>query len=428
MPIIRAFDGYLVDPAHAEQVVSPGYDAVSPEQRREFAEANPQNYLNTMRLREDFPVDAQPTVEHLLALNKSKLDELLSNGSFNRFEKPCLFIYRLSVNDHTQTGVVCEISIDEYREGRLRKHENTRSDKEDLLAMYQKVVGVSSSPICLAYAHDDDIERLLDQCTQQPPVLDFVSPDGIAQQVWRIESGPLQRQLEALFARIETTYLTDGHHRAASGLRYARMMRQNESDSATNHAGNHADAPYNQLLVALFSTEQLALLPFHRAVRDLNGLSEAELVNALERDFSVRAVSGESEESGESEASFEPARHGEFGMLVNDHWYQLRIRKELVDTTDPVNSLDVSILQNHILGPILGITDVRGDPRLDYVSGVIGSDGLKQKCAAGWAVCFACFATSIDQLMTVADAGALMPPKSTYFDPKAHSGIFIRPK
>ena len=162
MPRIRAFDGYLVDPARAGQVVSPAYDAVSPEKRRQFAEANPQNYLNTMRLREDFPADAQPTVEKLLALNKARLDELLRNGSFNRFAQPCIFIYRLAVGGHTQTGVVCEVSVDEYHHGRLRKHENTRSDKEDLLAMYQQVVGVTSSPICLAYPHDDAIEQFLE--------------------------------------------------------------------------------------------------------------------------------------------------------------------------------------------------------------------------------------------------------------------------
>ena len=425
MPRIRAFDGYLVNPAHAEQVVSPAYDAVSPEKRREFADANPRNYINTMRLMADFPADSQPTVEELLAFNKANLDALLCDGSFNRFTQPCLFIYRLSVGAHTQTGVVCEVSVDDYRRGNLRKHENTRSDKEDLLAMYQQVVGVSSSPICLAYPHDDDIDRLLAQQTRQPPALDFVSPDGVAQQVWCIESAAEQQQMQALFERIEITYLTDGHHRAASGWRYAQMMREaaggGGGGGGDGGAGDDTDAPYNQLLVALFSADQLALLPFHRAVKDLNGLSEAQLVDALRRDFSIQPLA-------ESGASFEPTRHGEFGMLLNDKGYQLRIREDLVDATDPVNSLDVSLLQNHILEPLLGITDSRSDPRLDYVSGVTGAEGLRQKCADGWAVCFACFATSIEQLMTVADAGGLMPPKSTYFDPKARSGIFIRRK
>ena len=414
MPHIRAFDGYLVDSAHAERVVSPTYDAVPPAVRRQFAEANPQNYLNAMRLREDFPPDAQPTAEGLLAANQAKLAELLSNGSFNRFEQPSLFVYRLSADGHTQTGLVCELSVDEYCRGHLRKHEDTRSDKEDLLAQYQKVVGVSSCPICLAYLPpDDEIERTLAEQIRQTPLLDFVSADGIAQQVWRIKDEAAQQRLQTLFARIETTYLTDGHHRAASGWRYAQMMRESGS--------NRGDEPYNQLLVALFSAEQLALLPFHRAVQDLNGLSESELLDALQRDFSVEA-------QPQSASSFEPASHGEFGMLLGQRWHRLRIREELVDIADPVNSLDVSILQNHILTPLLGITDTRCDPRLDYVSGALGSDGLRQKCADGWAVGFACCATSIAQLMAVADADALMPPKSTYFSPKTSSGLFIRPK
>ena len=411
MPRIRAFDGYLVDPAHAVEVVSPAYDAVSPQMRREFADAHPRNYINTMRLLADFPADAQPTVDELLAYNKANLDALLSGGAFNRIEKPCLFIYQLATDTHCQTGVVCEVSVDEYAHGRLRKHENTRSDKEDLLALYQRVVGVSSSPICLAHAHDDGVERALAELTAAPPALDFVSGDGVAQRVWRIDDAAAQRRLQDLFARIDTTYLTDGHHRAAAGWRYARMRRESGT--------NRGDEPYNQLLVALFSARQLNLLPFHRAVADLNGLSEMQLVDALQRDFEVQAVAGE---------SFAPSRHGEFGMLVGDRWYRLRMREGLIDADDPADSLDVSILQHHILAPLLGIADMRSDPRLDYVSGVSGNDGLRRKCADGWAVCFACFATSIDQLMKVADAGGLMPPKSTYFDPKARSGIFIRPK
>ena len=241
--------------------------------------------------------------------------------------------------------------------------------------------------------------------------------------MWCIESAAEQKQLQALFERIEITYLTDGHHRAASGWRYAQMRRQ--GGDGNGNGSNCGDEPYNQLLVVLFSAAQLALLPFHRAVKDLNGLSEAGLVKALAQDFSVQKMSSGC-------APFEPSRHGEFGMLVNDHWYRLRVREHLArvlaDAADPVNSLDVSILQNHVLEPLLGIADTRSDPRLDYVSGVTGGEGLRQKCAEGWAVCFACFATSIAQLMAVADAGALMPPKSTYFNPKANSGVFIRRK
>ena len=410
MPRIKAFDGFLVSADRAADVVSPAYDAVSPEQRRIFAEAHPSNFLNTMRLLEDFAEENRPSPDDLLNLNKQNLDKLLSDGSFDAVDQPCLFIYQLETDSHTQTGVVCEVGVNEYEDQKLRKHENTRSDKEDLLAQYQKVVGVSSSPICLTYAQRPEIKAYLEAKTSTDSDLDFTSEDGVRQKVWCVESPEEQQQLVDLFAPIEITYLTDGHHRAASGQRFAEMMRQEH--------GNNGDEPHNQLLVALFSDRQLNCLPFHRCVKDLNGMSEEQLVAALEQDFEVEAVS--------HNPDFAPTAHGQFGMLVNDNWYSLTIKEGRVNTSNPVSSLDVSILQDFILDPVLGIKDMRSDKRLDYVAGVSGNEGLRQKMSEGWAVCFACFATSIDQLMMVADAGELMPPKSTYFDPKARSGIFVR--
>ncbi len=412
MPKIKAFDGYLVRAERAIDVVSPAYDSVSPEQRRRFAQENPHNFLNTMRLLEDFPAEARPTQAALLQWNKANLDKLLSNGAFQWLKQPCFFLYQLGAGDHVQTGVVCEVGVEEYERGFLRKHESTRRDKEDLLAHYQQVVGVSSSPICLAYPHNDDIDNFISALIQAPADLAFNAEDGVAQKIWCITEPAQQAKLVALFNQVEVTYLTDGHHRAASGQRYAEIMR--------DRRGNHGDEPYNQLLVALFPDNQLNLLPFYRCVKDLNGLSEAEIVEALGKCFVVEKLSGQD--------TFESSRPGEFGMYINATWYRLAVRPQWVDLEHPVHSLDVAILQNLILEPILGIKDMRGDCRLDYIAGVSGDHGIKQKYSAGWAVVFACFATSIEQLMKVADADALMPPKSTYFDPKPRSGIFVRLK
>jgi len=241
MPRILPFDGYLVSPAHAAAVVSPAFDAVSPQMRREFADAHPNNYINTMRQLADFPADAQPSVDELLQYNKTNLRALLTGGAFNRIETPSLFVYQLSSATHTQTGVVCEVSVDEYARGRVRKHENTRSDKEDLLAMYQQVVGVASSPICLAYRHDATIEALLAELTRAQPALDFASEDGVVQRIWRIDDAHAQRRLQEHFARIETTYLTDGHHRAAAGWRYAKMRRGGDGDGGVHGTGDGDD-------------------------------------------------------------------------------------------------------------------------------------------------------------------------------------------
>jgi uncharacterized protein (DUF1015 family) len=412
MPKIKPFNGYLVNADQAQAVVSPAYDSVSPKQRRKFAEENPHNFLNTMRLMEDFPEDSQPTQDELLELNRSNLQSLLKDGSFDYLSSSCLFLYQLDTGSHVQTGLVCEVAVDEYEQGKVRKHENTRSDKEDLLANYQKVVGASSSPICLTYARNSDIDSYISYLTNRQADLEFISEDNVTQKVWRIEDSSQQAELTRLFAAVETTYLTDGHHRAASGRRYAEIMRE--------QSGNQGDEPYNQMLVALFPDNQLNLLPFHRCVKDLNGLSVDELLAKLEASFIVTKPG--------NQTSFEAHKHGEFGMFVHDTWYRLVVKPECVDKNDPVNSLDVAILQNLILDPVLGIKDMRSDCRLDYVAGVSGEQGIRQKCSEGWEVVFACYATSIDQLMDVADAGALMPPKSTYFDPKPRSGIFVRLK
>ncbi|MEM7257030.1 MAG: DUF1015 domain-containing protein [Pseudomonadota bacterium] len=413
MPLIKAFNGYLVKPARATTVVSPAYDSVSAEQRRQFAEANPDNFINTMRLQEDFAEDQRPTYEQLLTSNHQQLQQLLDNGSFDELPEPSMFVYQLGSHEHLQTGIVCEVSVEEYENGHLKKHENTRSSKEDLLARYQEVVGASSSPICLTYASSAEVDAFINELMQQPPILDFTTDDGEVQRVWQIKNPTEQQVLQQLFEAVGDTYLTDGHHRAASGQRYAELMRR-------KNGNNDSNAPHNQLLVALFPDNQLNLLPFHRCVKDLNGLTLEQLIEALDSRFNVEAM--------DDHCVFQPQAHGQFGMCVANRWFKLTHRKAEEHATSPVNSLDVSILQNDILDPILGIKDMRDDSRLGYIAGVSGDSGIAQTCSEGWEVVFTCYATSIQQLMDVADANALMPPKSTYFDPKPRSGIFVRLK
>ena len=412
MPKIKAFDGYLVKKQFAAQVVSPEYDTVSPVERRRFADDNPQNFLNTMRLRDDFDPSAIPDNETLLNFNRSNLQRLLADGYFRRISTPSLFIYRLEHGENRQTGIVCEIAADEYEQGHIKKHESTRREREDLLAEYRKVVGVDSCPISLAYPEHAGIDQFIARHTANAPVLDFTTGDGVHQTVWQISDADEIAALSSLCESIEDTYLTDGHHRAASGWRYAEIMRKLH--------GNLGNEPYNQLLVALFSDHELNLLPFHRCVQDLGGLTEQAFLDALSKSFTVTLIKDHPHD--------DPANHGEFGLLLGDTWYQLVVKPEFIDPDDPVASLDVSLLQDLILAPILGIEDARTDPRLGYVSGAEGRAGLVAKAKEGWAACFACHATSMDQLMHVADAGALMPPKSTYFDPKTRSGLFVRLK
>ncbi len=412
MTNIKAFDGYIVNHNQAQAVVAPAYDSVSLAQRRQFADAHPGNFLNTMLLLEDFADDESLTATTLLQINRKNLHRLLENGSFDPLPQPCLFVYQLDTGGHVQTGLVCEVGVAEYEQGKIRKHENTRSDKEDLLANYQQVVGASSSPICLTYTQNQSIDSAIEELISTSPDIEFTSQDGVVQRVWCIEDADSHNHLAELYAQIDITYLTDGHHRAASGQRYAEIKRQEIS--------NHGDEPYNQLLVVLFPDNQLCLFPFHRCVKDLNGKSIEQIVSELQSCFVVEKLA--------NSVNFESTRHGEFGMLLQGQCFKLTTKPECIDHNDPVSSLDVSLLQNLILDPVFGIIDMRSDTRLDYVAGVNGMEGIQQKQNEGWEVVFICYATSIEQLMEVADAGELMPPKSTYFDPKPRSGIFVRPK
>ena len=413
MASIRAFDGHFVHSDIAHVVASPPYDALTPEERHEFARANPRNYLNVMRSLEEFPADERPTHDELLDVNSQKLREFFDQGVYNYKEEPCLFLYRLSIDGHVQTGVVAEVPIEEYDLGLIKKHEHTQQDKEDQLTAYQEVVGASSSPVCLAYPRSEAINSMISRLTREEPLLEFTALDGLTQTIWCVEKASDIAQFAELFATVPVTYLTDGHHRCAAGSRYAAKMRETNPD----HTG---DEPYNFILVALFPDDELRILPYNRCVRDLNGLSVPGFLERLREIFDVRALEGDDPEAAA------PRSRGELSMLLDGVWYRLRAQNGLLANVDPVRSLDVMLLQEHVLRPLLGIEDPRSDPRLLYVAGTFHMRGLVERCAQGWRVAFAVYPTSIEQLMAVADADQVMPPKSTWFDPKARSGLFLK--
>lgn len=412
MPSIRSFRGYLVAAERVHEVVSPAYDALTPQQRHEYALEHPQNYVNVMRSQDEFPQDECPDLGELLQTNKDKLTKLLDGGAFREIQDQCLFIYRLRVDDHEQTGLVAEVPIKEYQDGVIKKHEHTHSHKEDQLVRYNEVVGAASSPVCLAYTHHPKIDTVIkDWMSNTDPVIDFVSEDEVEQTLWCIDDVQAQGLLRDCFQEIEVTYLTDGHHRAEAGLRYADIRHEQNP----NHTG---EEDYNFLLVALFPDEQLRILPYNRCVRDLNGLSPSEFLNRLTEKFDIELLGDADPEAAEPETA------GQFGMLLEGNWYRLKVHSELIPENDPVESLDVSILHHQVLDPILGITDMRSDPRCRSIAGALGMQGLIDSCGEG--VGFACYPTSIQQLMAVADASRVMPPKSTWFDPKVRSGLFLQ--
>ena len=413
MSTIKPIDGYLVNPERVEQIASPAYDALTPQQRYEFAVAHPRNYLNVMRSREEFPEGERPSLDELLAGNRARLKRMLENADFIYQSTPGFYIYRLKDGGHVQTGLVAEIPIDEYEQGLVKKHEHTQQDKEDDLTAYQQEVRASSSPVCLAYPARNAIDRRIGELTKRAPVTDFGDGQGLTQSIWRISDQDEMSGLERLFDQVPASYLTDGHHRAASATRF----RAAERSANPNHTGDEA---YNFLLVAFFPNTQLQILPYNRCVKGRKHHSLTALLSAIETSFEVEPLEVTDAETAR------PRKRGEIAMCIDEAWYRLTARPGVAVPNDPVQALDVSILQQQVLGPVLGIDDPRSDPRMDYLSGAFDLNQLQAHCREHDEIGFAVFPTAIEDLMAVADASAVMPPKSTWFDPKLRSGLFLR--
>ena len=385
-------------------MVAPAYDSMAPAERAAYAKANPSNFIKTMRTPEDYVESESPTLGMVLDHNLNAVQKMLEDSTFELQPHEALYIYRLHTGDHVQTAVIAEVPVTEYQQGRIHKHEHTRSEHENRLTQYLQHVGVSSSPICLAYQDDARIDKTVEIITQDKPLLDFFMEDGVRQTIWKVVETEQIDILRTQFLSVEVAYLTDGHHRMAASVRHA--------------ANRSSSGPWDNFLAALFPATQLRILSFNRCVRDLNGLSVEQLIDGLALNFIVDRIS-------DDRKTMLPSAPGEFTLLVENQLFRLQVRPARVPN-DSVGSLDVSLLQNLFLEPVLGIEDDRSDPRLDFVTGDRGLNGLRQRAEEGWQAGIACYPTSMTDLMSIADQGLVMPPKSTCFDPKARSGIFLR--
>ena len=385
-------------------MVAPAYDSMAPAERAAYAKANPPNFIKTMRTPEDYVESENPSLEMVLDHNLNAVQKMLEDSTFELQPQEALYIYRLHTGDHFQTAVIAEVPVTEYQQGRINKHEHTRSEHENRLTQYLQHVGVSSSPICLAYQDDARIDETVEIITQDKPLLDFFMEDGVRQTIWKVVETEQIDILRTQFLGVEVAYLTDGHHRMAASVRHA--------------ANRSSSGPWDNFLAALFPATQLRVLSFNRCVRDLNGLSVEQLIDGLALNFTVDRIS-------DDRKTMLPSKPGEFTLLVENQLFRLQVRPARVPN-DSVGSLDVSLLQNLFLEPVLGIEDDRSDPRLDFVTGDRGLNGLRQRAEEGWQAGIACYPTSMTDLMSIADQGLVMPPKSTCFDPKARSGIFLR--
>ncbi|HEU4588952.1 MAG TPA: DUF1015 family protein [Gemmatimonadales bacterium] len=401
----RAFRALRPRPDLAARVASVPYDVVNRSEAAALAEGNPHSFLHVGRSDIDLPADTDPYDPQVYATARAALDRFESEGTLVRDQEPAVFLYRQVMDGRAQTGVVGCVHIDDYERDVIRKHEKTRKDKEDDRTRHVLTLNANAEPVFLTYRSAEELDRLMAADSAGAPLYDFTAPDGVRHSVWRVAH---PKAYAEAFGQVPVAYVADGHHRSASAWRAGKERR------AAAGAAND-DAEYNWFLAVLFPASQLHILPYNRVVTDLRGLTpdafRAQLseLGRLERTTNPR-----------------PPAPGSFCFFFDGGWECLTLDPASIDCGDPIRSLDVSLLQERVLEPILGIADPRTDHRIDFVGGIRGTGELERRVRSGeMALGISMYPTTVEQLMAVSDAGEIMPPKSTWFEPKLRSGLFV---
>jgi len=401
MPLIRPFAGLRPVLERAEDVIAPPYDVLNSAEARQRAAGRPWSFLHISKAEIDLPETTDPYDASVYARAAVNLRAMVEQGILQRDDQACYYVYRLTMGDHTQTGLVAVASIADYDINRIRKHEFTRPAKEDDRVHQIQALNAQTGPVLLAYKSQTGIDQLIESVTTNPPEYDLKADDGIGHTLWVVKDQAVIGQLTAGFDRMEAIYIADGHHRSAAASRVASAL----------HAGPDDMSGY--FLSVIFPHNQMRILDYNRVVRDLNGLSVHALLENVTAAFEIH----------EQQAAVTPSKSGEFGMYLAGRWYRLNIHVSRL-SEDPVARLDVSVLADNLLQPVLGISDPRTDPRIDFVGGIRGLGELERRVDSGeMAVAFSMFPTSMEDLMAVADANQVMPPKSTWFEPKLADGL-----
>ena len=405
--MIRPFTGLRPAPGRAADVAAPPYDVLSTAEARARAAGKPWSFLHISKPEIDLPPGTDHYAPQVYAKAAENLQRMLAQKVLERDPKPCYYAYRLIMEGHAQTGVVAAAAVADYDSNRIRKHEFTQPAKEDDRVRQIEAPNAQTGPVLLAYPNALDVDALLAQVTRREPVADVTSDTGVRHSLWCIEDTAVLDGLTQAFDAMPALYIADGHHRSAAASRVAASRR------AANPAHTGTES-YNFFLVVAFAHHQMRILPYNRAVADLNGLSGQEFLSKIGNSFALQAAPG----------SVSPAKPGEFGLYLTGRWYRLNIHPSLVPVSDPVARLDVSLLADRLLSPLLGITDPRRDKRIDFIGGIRGLAELEKRVDKGdMAAAFSMFPTRMEDLMAVADAGAVMPPKSTWFEPKLADGL-----
>jgi uncharacterized protein (DUF1015 family) len=408
MSLIQAFRAYRPKPEFAARVASVPYDVINTAEARQLAEGNPYSFLHVCRPEIDLPVGIDEHEDRVYAMGAANLKKFIADGILAREAGDSLYVYQQRMGEHVQAGLVALCSVTEYEESRIKKHEFTRRDKEDDRTRHVSEQNANAEPVFLTYRAQTAIDAIVDAARASAPLYDIVTPDRIAHTVWRIADPATITRLIELFGGVEALYIADGHHRTASAVRYAQGCRARNPHPT-------GKVPYESFMAVVFPHNQLKIFDYNRVVKDLNGLTPEQLLAKIGEKFEVSVASNR-----------QPAQAASFGMYLQGKWYTLKARAGSYPADDPIKRLDVSILQDNLLSPVLGIHDQRTDKRIDFVGGIRGMDELERRVKEGYAVAFSLYPTSLDQLIDVADAGEVMPPKSTWFEPKLRSGLLVR--
>lgn len=405
MANIKPFCSVRPNEALAKEIAALPYDVYNREEAKRVVERNPKSFLKIDRAETQFDDDFDMYSEEVYQKAHDTLVQMIEDGEFVKDEEPCFYVYELIMNGRTQTGIVGCASVDDYLNNIIMKHENTREDKELDRIRHVDTCNAQTGPIFLTYRANNEINHIVAEKKKENPLYDFVAEDGVSHRVWKIDTVSEVKRIAELFAAIPHIYIADGHHRAASAVKVG-LKRRKENP---NYTGTEE---FNYFLSVLFPDEQLMVMDYNRVVKDLNGYTKETFLKALEKDFSI-CIQGK--------VPYAPKKKGEMGMFLGNEWYSLTFKGKVSE--NPVELLDVSVLQNRVLEPLLNIRNPKTDKRIKFIGGIRGLKALEEQTKDG--VAFSMYPTSMQELFAVSDAGLLMPPKSTWFEPKLRSGLFI---
>lgn len=411
MTIVKPFKGYRPVSDKAPLIASRPYDVLSSVEAREEASENALSFLHVIKPEIDFPVDVDIYSEQVYEKGKANLQKLIADGVLFQDDKPCYYIYAQTMWGNTQYGLVGGASVEDYQNNRIKKHELTRPDKEEDRMKHVRVTAFNAEPVFFSYNDNETINTIVERIIQQPPVYDFIAVDDIRHQLWVIDGDEDVTTIEKTFAQeVPCTYVADGHHRTAAAALVGEEMKRNNP----GHTGNEE---YNFFLAVHFPASQLRIIDYNRVVKDLNGLSNDDFIQKISTSFRV-------EEKGTE--IYKPSKLHEMSMYLDGSWYALTALEGTYNDADPIGCLDVTVLSNGILAPVLDITDLRKSKRIDFVGGIRGLGELKKRVDSGeMKVAFALYPVSMQQLIDIADTNNIMPPKTTWFEPKLRSGLVL---